>query len=468
MRRIILLTLALVMVLSCFAACGKKKDETPVQTGEQNTQEEYYLNTLTKNYDDDEILICTIADNAKDGANIEAAVDFIEEAEMLRDLKMEEKFDVEIKYDVLSGNHMDRIRTMAIVEDGADIIIQSALNLMTISIEGSTKDLNSIQSLELEKEWWSQHMIETTEIKGRLFTMAGAVSRFYYAAPHALVFNKAMATNYGLPDLYEIVNAGNWTLEEMEKISTEYGIYNEDLEQYPLSFNTHNTHYTMLVGCGVQLAKVDDDGVISVSHLNDEETKNVMEDILKAVDPNTNFFGDKDASWEVFNTGRSLFWLASFGYMPGRLAETEIDYGIIPTPKRDTAQKDYISCGFPSSSYCVAVPARLESTYAEWIGTFLNGWTFLGQDQIRPTYYDAVMKYQVAMDPLASEMISMIFDSVYIDLNMISNFGGTSKTMGDVLQGSMPLSAASRIFAAAVDSIAADIAKYDALVNPVS
>ncbi len=468
MKKLLLILLALSLSLCAFASCGTdggNEEETPYVTQEQNTEEEFFLNSLKKEYNAESVLITTMKDNSLGAGELVEGVDIFTEAEILRHMRAEEYFDVDINFDVFEqSDALSRMRTMANVEDGADILMHGAPNLTTLAIEGLTKDLNSVKTLDLSREWWNQPMIENTQLNNKLYTIAGGVSRFYYVSAHCMAFNKTIAAQYNIPDLYSLVQAGDWTLEEMEKITTDYGIYNEASGLYPVVFNTNNTPYGLLVGAGVKMVEIGDDSAISVSHLNNEYTKNVIERILRAVSPETNLYASKDVMYSTFGQNKALFQYASFSYST-YLPTTEVDYGIIPTPKLDSGQEKYVSSMYATSGYCSAIPARLSGDYLDWIGTFLSGYAFLGHEELRPTIQESVLKYQIAADPVASEMVDLILDGMYIDLNMIADFGGTATLIGKVLTGSMSTSNANTMFSMLTGTIQKDIDAYDALIN---
>ena len=153
------------------------------------------------------------------------------------------------------------------------------------------------------------------------------------------------------------------------------------------------------------------------------------------------------------------------GYIANRLRDSEIDYGIIPCPKRDSSQSEYISTGWASSSFCVGIPARLEGEYANWVGTFMEAYCFLGYDKIKPARYDTLLKYQVALDPSASEMMDIIFGNMYFDLNMFCDFGGSADLIAKVCNGTLSLGMLASMFTGLKPTIEKAIREYDVLVG---
>ena len=475
MKRILLLILALAMLIPSLVACGKKDDQSDggsnTDLPDQNTAEEYYLNTLSKTYDADEILICTQADNTKGDTELTTESTLVDQAIFERHVLLEEKFDIEILFDTLPGDvseDMTRMRTMATVDEGADFFIHQGKALMTLAIEGNIKKLNDVPTVNLAKDWWNQSMVENTTINNVTYIAGGPFTPWYYGAPIAIAFNKDLVTRYEIPDLYETVSSGNWTLEEMAKISKDYGIYNEEQEMYPIAVNTTNPTYSLFVSSGGKMTELSDDGVISVSHLGNEASRNILEDVLDACSPQTNYFQSVSNSAGKFIEGKAVLWVTSVGFIANRLRTSEIDYGIIPCPKLDSSQPEYISTGLANSSFCVGIPARLEGEYANWVGTFMEAYCFLGYDKIKPARYDTLLKYQVALDPSASEMMDIIFGNMYFDLNMFCDFGGSANLIANVCNGSVSLGMFTSLFTGLKPAMDAAIREYDVLVGRTS
>ncbi len=473
MKRTILFLLALSLLILPLASCGGGNGEeatTEWQSQELNESAAYFLDTVEDKWDYETIYMTAIESNTHGGDELTAESSLVDEGRFKQHLITEEHFDVDLEWITLtnSDNDIAEIRTQCNLEDGAYAHICTALRLMTLATEGLMKNLNSIATLNLQNEWWNQSMNENMDLGGAMYVTAGPIAEWYYGAPFALAFNKTLMTNYNIPDIYSTVQAGNWTLEELQKITTDYGLYqpnDQGTGQYALTVNTGNTGYSWLVSCGVKMTEVSEDGEISVSHLGNEATRNAIEKVQAAMRMDEVYYNTIEPSFTVFKENRALFWGATTGYMSSHLPSSEIDYGIIPCPKLDSSQEEYVSAGWANSNFALAVTGRLQGDELEWVGAFLDVYCFLGYEYVKPAKYDAIMKYQVANDPVASEMMDIIFGNMIFDLNMCVDFGGTAALMDKVCEGTLSLGMLSSMIKMSQGAVDKDLQAYKALLN---
>ena len=78
--------------------------------------------------------------------------------------------------------------------------------------------------------------------------------------------------------------------------------------------------------------------------------------------------------------------------------------------------------------------------------------------KIRPQFYDLVLKQKAARDESSGEMLDLIFDSAYLDFNMIYDFGGTLSAINQVYTQGKPLAST---LAAAQEASEAEIEKFE-------
>ena len=107
----------------------------------------------------------------------------------------------------------------------------------------------------------------------------------------------------------------------------------------------------------------------------------------------------------------------------------ESDFGIIPYPKYDEAQKDYYTPMCVVAVPFITVPtsnADLENT-----GIFLEEYAYQGRKSVLPAFYDILLQRKVARDEESSEMLDLIFDNIFIDIGSVYNFAGMMSQMND-------------------------------------
>ena len=134
----------------------------------------------------------------------------------------------------------------------------------------------------------------------------------------------------------------------------------------------------------------------------------------------------------AFNQGRVLFFVGKMDDARQlKNAQTDIDYGMVPYPKLNAQQKDYISTAM-TSDYC-AIPQTADDVDKSAI--FLNAFQYYSHLYLRPAYYDTALKLQAAQDPESSAMLDFILDRIYLDFAFIhdENLGSVCSAFFDDL-----------------------------------
>jgi len=114
----------------------------------------------------------------------------------------------------------------------------------------------------------------------------------------------------------------------------------------------------------------------------------------------------------------------------------ETDFGIIPPPKRDETQKEYISNLTVMWTNSLCIPTTVSDF--ERTGIITGALAAESLYTVIPAYYDIQLKTKIARDEESSEMLDMIFAGRKYDLGMIYNWGGVSSKFSDAMQRNSP------------------------------
>ena len=113
-----------------------------------------------------------------------------------------------------------------------------------------------------------------------------------------------------------------------------------------------------------------------------------------------------------FSEGKSLF-LPGFLYTSENLRDMKDDYGIIPFPKYDESQEDYIS-----SVHDIATLMCLPTTCTkvDAVCATLEAMAYYSYYEVTPVYYETALKTKYTRDDLSSQIIDIIHDTAMTDL----------------------------------------------------
>jgi hypothetical protein len=186
---------------------------------------------------------------------------------------------------------------------------------------------------------------------------------------------------------------------------------------------------------GERCAIINPNGFIELTLLN-ERTLRVFDTYMDFV-LSDNALTYQREDWEsiksdaMFENNQALFYLQIMELVV-RLRAMEVDFGVLPFPKLDTAQENYYSTvgSWHSGFMCVPIgqddPSRtgavLEALAAESMYTLL------------PAYYDIALKGKYVRDEESEEMLDLIFGSKVFDLGWIYQIGNYNEDIMNQLR----------------------------------
>lgn len=465
-----------ICLIVCFvwglAGCKPSTHQQTEKETESPESEEpgYYLDSISDNiYGENVFRIMTIQGNIPNEEKSEKNV--VGKALYTRDVKLEDRYAVSIQYTTVKNDSsavVDMQNAVMNSEEHFHSFITNAERLMQLAASGFVANLNDVENLNMEKEWWSQSLNQNCTINNVLYCSAGPYSEYYYHAAICLAYNKSIASAHEGMDIYNDVLDGTWTLEKMKTYCVDSQVTNDDngdsfwdeRDTYAISANS-SLMYGLFAGAGGVFSTKDENGNIEVP-LASEQSQAILERILTVFRSDNVYSNKFKESADQFTNGKALFLYTSTGYLYDYLPSSKIDYGIIPLPKYDLTQKEYITCAWPTSNYCVSIPKGLSDDEKAFAGLMLEAYCFLSHELVRPAKYETVLKYQVAVDPTSSELMDIIFRNMHFDMNLIFDFGGSRSAVQNVIK-SFSLGRFSSVIKGIQGEIDSDIAK---LISP--
>ena len=115
------------------------------------------------------------------------------------------------------ANKPQKISKLVLAGDDAyDLVIEDLATVARgLADANCIYPLNYIDTIRLAQNYWMPELNEQLKIGGNLFFSSSAISPRYYGSVYVLLFNRDLAAQLDLPDLYEQVTDGTWTLDSM-------------------------------------------------------------------------------------------------------------------------------------------------------------------------------------------------------------------------------------------------------------
>lgn len=320
------------------------------------------------------------------------------------------------------------------------------------------------ETLSLDCNWWDQAIQTELAINNRLYLIDGDFFFKHYDGVELLQFNKRIAEDeLADTNLYQLVKDGAWTLEKFRELCTGISkdldgdqLITSDQDRFAFSSQIDAVS-TFIISAGNRLVSHTSDGKIEFTE-NTDKIYQTIDKVLKFyVDETWDAHRDVACAYgplKIFSEGRSLFNWTMARFLENPLnREMADDFGILPFPKYDETQADYINYVNFYHGYALMMPSSVKAP--DDVAYITNALAFYGKQLITPTYYETLLTTRYVRDDESAEIIDMIFVNTTYDMAIYYDIGG----IRDVLQKSFyeGQNVFSSAFAANRDILARDI-----------
>ncbi len=374
--------------------------------------------------------------------------DVINDATFRRNQKIEDLYNVEFTYEVRPGSGSSWTEWIGTVTSSVlagDDAIQLAggygYRLADASLDGSFHNLNELPHIDFSKPWWPSNINEAGNLGGALYMALGNIETIYYDVTYVQYFNKLLAQELKLPDLYRLVRDGKWTVEALDSlckgaakdINGDTVMDQNDRFGYLSAQNMEIDAF--LDSCEVTVTERDKDGLPVLAGLTQHyvDVQQRIRDLTKQ-DYVLYIVDNNDVFSNMFRNGQGLF----FGYKLGlshSLRDMETDFGILPYPKWDEKQDGYRTYNAlgNATSFCVPITAD-----PEMMGCIVEALSCLGWADVLPEYYEKALKGKSARDDESAEMLDIILDNIHFDFTQFYSYAfGNQKAPSMLLRMSI-------------------------------
>lgn len=455
LKKTIALFIAILMLAMPLVSCGDEKDQTgtkPPQNDNGSAHEDdplvpeidSYVSALAEEHSFEGKTFTWIGGGVEAPADDEETGDVQSDALYNRQRAIEEAFGIEwINYipESIEGSHYSPT-VDAVVEDvmagtgafNAGYGMENPVTQPLLS-KNMLRDLSELEVVDFERPWWPSSLRESYTIGSAMYLLNGPIVTFYYQDASCVIFNKTVATEYGIPDLYSIVKDGSWTFDKMFEIA----------EKIPSNQNGAGTYrfgdpegVSILVAHGINIIKFDEKGnpfvedslTKEISDLSDKFTAVFADDSLTA---HVKFASvGKNESWEdkygyegcddMFADGKVLFMFIPTDEAAW-LRIKDVEFGILPMPKGSVEQENYISYATRDSTHEVFVPKS--GADFELTDVILEAMAALGRKYFKPVFYDNILKSRSTYDKESQDMVDIIFETKKYDMIALLDKGGS-------------------------------------------
>ncbi|MBE6640974.1 MAG: extracellular solute-binding protein [Ruminococcaceae bacterium] len=469
-KRVVSLLLAALMLATTFifAACGDNGDTpatTPAVTDGSNTPADTTVPEDTtaglaipdEDLEEYEFMVYEVyLDNnfsSGDFTYSEGSGTVLDEAKYKRNSLVEEKFNIVMSSEIVKGTsttgsnegYGKMLQAKNAGDPTYDVVILPAYDQTKLAQNGGLYDMYAVPHLDLTSAYWDQNAVKDLTIKDTLFFLTGDFSIDSFSSVVAVAFNKELAKEKGINDLYTLVENGQWTFDKFQEYTR---MVSEDLNGDDKFTNMDlfgalswdDAIYAVVHSAGEKCAYIDDNGDL-VLGLGTEGVYNAFsnyvnlfkEDCALRYQVTFNDNGtsrDNSASTygtEMFINNQGLFFICTLASISNQFRDMDVDYGILPMFKANASVDNYYGSVAPYSARFMGLP--LHQNDIEITGKVLETIGYYSTSTIVPAYYDKTLNGAVVRDEESSPMLDIIRANRVFDLGYFYQPGNINKEL---------------------------------------
>jgi len=457
MTRILAMVLALMMLVTV-VACGKSGDNTdatttaPTGNGDATVSDTgttapidpkddpnnydangYWKDDLPSdlNYKNDTVSVLHWNSEKPEFEIEEQTGDLVGDAIYLRNQTVEERLGVDLTFTERDGENANIAAFAMFVQNAYqagsreyDIIPTYSRTAAVLSTSGMYYDLNAIEDnyINLEQPWWPDCITDTVTIGDAIYFITGDCSTNVLHMMYTIWINKDLIDQYQLDHPYDLVRSGKWTLEQLFRLTSEtYQDLNNNGSKDDSDFYGFvgvdyglDAFYT---GSGLRLVDLHDTDYLIISPDYSSEKAVDLVDMLGQRCTGSDWM-ISSANTTTFKESRALFCQNRTYYAVNHLLEVEFSYGLVPTPKYDENQEDYISVlANPITLY--GIMSDVEESRLSEMTAVIECWGSEGYRQTTPALFETNMKLKYSETSDESEMFDIVHDTINLDLGRV-------------------------------------------------
>ncbi len=468
MKRIVSLLMATLMVATlCMVIVGcnggePKESDTATVDVTTPAPEEPQLEVPDTKYDGAEFTVYMggqgigVVDKFNDWSDENEDYATVATAIFKRNKKLEELYDIKISSEEEwanengSGKSFVRVSEDYFAEECQFSMYEvGTFAAANLARNGYLKDLNKTPYIDITKPWWDWGATKDLQIQGRMYYSTGDISVVDNLATHNIFFNKELVKSENLPNFYEMVDQGKWTLDayitNVKKVSRELnGDDKMDENDRYGAIIWNDSMQAAFAGAGQRIGTLNDNGEIELTMYNEVTTDLINRYTEVCFDKNTTYnyvirIGQSDwQKWDptrigMFENDQALFMKTILNTF-GRLRDVDVSFGILPYPKYDEEQENYLSYIGASYSAMVCLGYHMPEEDVERNSAIIEAAAYYSRELVTPEYYDYTLKGRMIRDDESGPCLDIIISNRIFDVGMYYNVGKLTWGLTDMMK----------------------------------
>lgn len=421
MKKRILCILFAMLLCSSFVGCGDSETLDTAEAGadgsiETETEDPYPYTSHLPSADYEGFTFNVMGEKMRDHYTVEEQTgDVINDAVYERNMAVEEKYNIELTYDILdwqSGD--DQIQTCVLAGDNPySLVTCTHLYLGNCLTSGYFLNWGNIPEVDMSQPYYVKNANDTYSLGDKTMLLFGDFMDSNINCCWVFISNLGLLEQYNITGLYDVVDAGDWTIDYFLSLVSD--IY-EDIDGNgtrdvtdTYGFVTDNYAAVDSLGRSFHMSAIaKDEKNYPVLDFYNETTVDAYSKIYQMYFETTGVYAINSAFAalkQAFIPGTAVFSNTLMVSLYGEdMRDMEDDYGILPTPKyaaEDDGYSTHLDGTFSAQVILVSQPeSELSRT-----GTITEALNAYSRQIVVPAIYDTALKVKVTRDEGSTRMI---------------------------------------------------------------
>ncbi len=314
----------------------------------------------------------------------------------------------------------NEVRTTVSSGDTYDLVMGQLYFCLPLAYDGIWADLSDAEYLNTDQPWYYQSINDKLELCDQMYAITGAFNMDKLSASMITYYNKDMfkslvSGNEKYQNIYETVKNGEWTFDDMNTLVALAQSENGDGmwdESDTYGFVGTGTQFTCLISSDLPGFEKNGNGEWELVFWSERlvDVFNTYKGFLSQPYVRNGGYDDTD----IFTSGNSLFYSSHLSQMATVKDSSQFEVGVLPFPKYDTKQENYLT--FVNRSEAYYIPSVVDFEKSTLVLDYLN---YLFYENVVPAYWETTMKSRYNDDPNDWEMLDLIRSSTYDDFGYI-------------------------------------------------
>ncbi len=362
-----------------------------------------------------------------------------------RNLNVETRLNIVIEEtrDTPENVYKNACHSVMADEDLYSAVWNSASHMAAMAANGYLVSSDYLVEADYEKPWWNEDAMAALSVDSQRYLLFGDAQLSYYDAHSLVGFNADMISKInGADDPYELVDKGLWTVNKMMELSQiatvdengdgemkfedTFGIALDSTAVLPFMF-----------GCDISMSAKDQYDLPYVTCINNEKFFDVYSLVTDSLYDRAGSVYNSDlneadnmSDLDMFMNERALFVVLTVGEL-NELRYTEFEFGVLPMPKFNSDQKDYVSYISGDEIWALGIPASGRNFLRTGIVLENLGAETWREGGVRETYVDGALEFKYVNDEKSGANLQTVLAGGRFDLCQVYGWGELASIVED-------------------------------------